>query len=103
MADKAQSVNLLDQTGVQTLEKAIDLLENGQATDDICVDLGDGIMARADGGDGLKGLLQRLRLYKMLLTLAMGKSGDSIVAMQPRKAELHPDVAIILDALREHR
>ena len=101
MADKAQTVMCLNQDSLHTLEDAIALLENGQAQADICVDLGDGIRARANGSDGLKGLLQRLRAYKMLLSIAGGDTAESVVAMQPRKPELHPEVAIILDALRE--
>lgn len=99
MADKAQSVTYLNQADLHTLDDAIVFLEQGHTN--ICVDLGEGIVARANGDDGDKGLLHRLRGYKMMLSIAAGDSTDGIVAMRPCKPELHPDVAIILDALRE--
>ncbi len=101
IADKAESVSYPSPPDLLTLDTAIAQLEDGVAEDDICVDLGDGILARADGNEGQKGLLQRLRAYKFLLTMAIGKTSDGVVAMQLRKPELHPDVASILDALHD--
>ncbi|MDG1824762.1 MAG: hypothetical protein P8H62_00710 [Henriciella sp.] len=51
---------------------------------------------------GLKGLLQRLRGYRTILALNAGEISEGVVAMRSGKPDMHPDVAIILDALKDH-
>jgi hypothetical protein len=84
------------------LNAAIALLEQGAASEDITVDLGDGTLTRAYGRLGLKGLLQRLRGYRTILALNAGEISEGVVAMRSGKPDMHPDVAIILDALKDH-
>jgi len=90
----------LENHPVYSLEEAITLLEQGHQ--DIVADLGDGMQARADGVEGRQGLLQRLKSYKALLQLVADKSAGISPGEYEHTPEIHPDVAIILDALREH-
>ena len=79
------------------LEEAIRLLEAGEGQD-ICVDLGDGRLARADGPRGPEGLLQRLRGHKMMLALASGSADLSRFSATPHSLTIAPGVQEILDA-----
>jgi hypothetical protein len=79
------------------LDEAIRLLEAGEGAD-ICVDLGDGRLARADGPRGREGLLQRLRGHKMMLALASGAADPSRFSAAPRSLTIAPGVQEILDA-----
>lgn len=79
------------------LDEAIRLLEAGQGQD-ICVDLGDGRLARADGPRGSEGLLQRLRGHKMMLALASGAADLSHFTASPHALTIAPGVQEILDA-----
>lgn len=79
------------------LDEAIRLLEAGEGQD-ICVDLGDGRVARADGPRGSEGLLQRLRGHKMMLALASGAADLSRFSAVPRALTIAPGVQEILDA-----
>ena len=82
------------------LQTAIDLIEAGEARTSICVDLGDGVLARANGRLGLPGLLQRLRGHRLIQSLARSQHED-ILAMPPGDIDVHPIVAEILDALKD--
>ena len=82
------------------LDEAIASIEADACPDGVQVDLGGGLIARADGPMGLGGLLQRLRAHKVLMALARMPSGSSATPMRTFSADMHPDVAIILDALR---
>ncbi len=85
-------------------ETAISMLEAGEASEAIIVDLGGGVLARADGRLGLRGLLQRLRGHRMLLNLSdVGATSDVVLPMRSGAPEMHPDVAVILDALNARR
>lgn len=79
------------------LDDAIRMLESGGGQD-ICVDLGDGRLARADGPRGSEGLLQRLRGHKMMLALASGSADLSRFSAAPRSLTIAPGVQEILDA-----
>nr|WP_321359558.1 hypothetical protein [uncultured Hyphomonas sp.] len=79
------------------LDDAIRQLEAGEGQD-ICVDLGDGRLARADGPRGSEGLLQRLRGHKMMLALASGAADLSHFTASPGSLTIAPGVQEILDA-----
>ena len=101
----ADGTNYADFSSTDTplnLTAAIALIEQGHAPEGIVVDLGDGTLAKADGRFGLNGLLQRLRGYRKLVALNAGEPADGLVAMRTGKPDMHPDVAIILDALKDH-
>ncbi|HPF21858.1 MAG: hypothetical protein R3C08_01235 [Hyphomonas sp.] len=79
------------------LDEAIRRLEAGEGQD-ICVDLGGGRLARADGPRGTEGLLQRLRGHKMMIALASGAADLSRFSVAPRSLIVAPAVQEILDA-----
>lgn len=98
MADgSAMRVHPAPDTKPLGLDEAIRLLEAGQGQD-ICVDLGDGRLARADGPRGSEGLLQRLRGHKMMLALASGAADLSHFTASPHALTIAPGVQEILDA-----
>jgi hypothetical protein len=98
MADgSAMRVHPAPDTKPLGLDEAIRLLEDGQGKD-ICVDLGDGRLARADGPRGSEGLLQRLRGHKMMLALASGAADLSHFTASPHALTIAPGVQEILDA-----
>ena len=82
------------------IDKAIAQLEAGKADASICVDLGDGFCARADGVNQLDGLLQRARGLRLLTLMAEQRTVERPGAMRSGKSGLHPVVEEILDALR---
>lgn len=86
---------------VLSLDAAIAAIEAGACGDNIQVDLGGGLIAKADGALGLGGLLQRLRSHKVLLAFAKMPAGASATPMRPFSPDMHPEVAIILDALKD--
>jgi hypothetical protein len=102
MADGTHYADFASTDAPLNVSAAIALIEQGQAPDDIVVDLGDGTMAKADGRFGLNGLLQRLRGYRKIVALNAGEPADGLVAMRSGRPDMHPDVAIILDALKDH-
>ena len=61
MAEISGMIELPDSPQIVSLDEAIALIEAGKAPDDLCVDIGHEILVRADGANGLQGLLQRLR------------------------------------------
>jgi hypothetical protein len=98
MADgSAMRVHPAPDTKPLGLDEAIRLLEAGQGQD-ICVDLGDGRLARADGPRGSEGLLQRLRGHKMMLALASGAADLSHFTASPHALTIAPGVQEILYA-----
>jgi hypothetical protein len=98
MADgSAMRVHPAPDTKPLGLDEAIRLLEAGQGKD-ICVDIGDGRLARADGPRGSEGLLQRLRGHKMMLALASGAADLSHFTASPHALTIAPGVQEILDA-----
>jgi len=101
MVDEARSVHFATDGIPVDLETAISMIEAGDASEALEVDLGDGCIARADGRKGLQGLLQRLRGHRRLTSMAYSTAGSSIVPMRPGTPDMHPDVVAILDAL-EH-
>ena len=101
MAEISGMIELPDSPQIVSLDEAIALIEAGEAPDDLCVDIGHEILVRADGANGLQGLLQRLRGHRMVLALSTGEIAPSVVAMRSGKPEMHPDVAEILDALKD--
>lgn len=84
------------------LETGISLIETGAAGEDLVVDLGAGCLARADGRQGLQGLLQRLRGHRALTSMAYSADREGLVPMRSGTPDMHPDVVAILDALN-HR
>ena len=101
MAEKSNMIELPDTASIVSLDEAIALIEAGDAPDTICVDIGHEVLVRADGVKGLQGLLQRLRGHRMILALSSGETAPSVVVMRSGKPEMHPDVAEILDALKD--
>ncbi len=101
MAETSGMIELPDSPQIVSLDDGIALIEADNAPENLCVDIGDETLARADGVKGLQGLLQRLRGHRMILALSSGEMAPSVVAMRSGKPELHPDVAEILDALND--
>ena len=101
MVDTSSMIELPETPPIVSLEDGIKLIESGSAPDNICVDIGHDILVRADGSKGLQGLLQRLRGHRMVMALASGEASDSVVPMRSGKPDMHPDVAVILDALKD--
>ena len=83
------------------LDTAISLIETGCADEALVVDLGDGVLARADGRLGLAGLLQRLRGHRTLCVLSRQSGAAAPTALRSGMPDVHPQVAEILDALRK--
>ena len=101
MAERSNMIEQLNPESIVSLEEAISLIESGEANETMTVDIGHDRLIRADGAQGLQGLLQRLRGHRMVLALSSGEAADSVVAMRSGRPELHPDVAEILDALKD--
>lgn len=101
MAEASGMIELPNPTPTVSLDEGIALIESDQAPETLCVDIGHEVLVRADGSKGLQGLLQRLRGHRMILALSSGETAPSVVAMRSGKPELHPDVAEILDALKD--
>ncbi len=100
MHDSVSNWTMADQRDPVGVKLAIELIEAGKADEALVVDLGDGVLARANGRLGLQGLLQRLRGYRLVQTLANADAPEEIVSLRSDAPEMHPDVAIILDALK---
>ncbi|MEO0449818.1 MAG: hypothetical protein AAFZ74_05855 [Pseudomonadota bacterium] len=103
MADTITMKELPETPPPVTLDDAIAMIEAGDAPENICVDIGHDKLLRADGVKGLQGLLQRLRGYRMIMALSSGELAPTVVPMRSGKPDMHPDVAAILDALKDHR
>ena len=101
MADRLTMIELPDTSLIVPLDEGIALIEAGDAPDTICVDIGNDTRLWANGAKGLQGLLQRLRGHRMILSLATGEIASSVVPMRSGKPDMHPDVAEILDALKD--
>lgn len=101
MADGSNMIELPNPPPIISLDEAITLIEAGDASENISVDIGGGVIARADGVKGLQGLLQRLRGHRMILSLSAGEVTQSVVPMRSGKPDMHPAVAEILDALKD--
>ena len=101
MADRSSMIERPEPTPIVSLDEGIALIEAGEAPDTICVDIGSQTLLRADGVKGLAGLLQRLRGHRMILALSSGETSASVVPMRSGKPDMHPDVAAILDALKD--
>lgn len=101
MADRSSMIERPEPSPIVSLDEGISLIESGDAPDDICVDIGSNTLLRADGIKGLAGLLQRLRGHRMILSLSSGEIAPSVVPMRSGKPDMHPDVAAILDALKD--
>ncbi|GAB5456657.1 MAG: hypothetical protein Hens2KO_28860 [Henriciella sp.] len=101
MADRSSMIERPEPSPIVSLDEGIALIESGDAPDNICVDIGSNTLLRADGVKGLAGLLQRLRGHRMILALSSGEIAPSVVPMRSGKPDMHPDVAAILDALKD--
>lgn len=101
MADPSSMIELPDSPQIVSLDDGIALIEAGSAAETICVDIGHSKVLRADGVKGLQGLLQRLRGHRMILALSSGEIASSVVPMRSGKPDMHPEVAEILDALKD--
>lgn len=100
MADTS-NMKELPESPIISLDDAIALLEADEAPENICVNIGGDTLVRANGPKGLQGLLQRLRGHRMILSLSSGELAQSVVPMRSGKPDMHPDVAEILDALKD--
>lgn len=99
MADGATYMQIVELDVAVDFETAISMIEAGDASDTLVVDLGEGVIARAEGRLGLQGLLQRLRGHRMLMAMAHAETHEAVLPMRSGKPDMHPDVATILDAL----
>ena len=102
MADTSSMKELPETPPIVTLDDGIAMIEAGNAPENLCVDIGHSKPLRADGVKGLQGLLQRLRGHRMILALSSGELAPTVVPMRSGKPDMHPDVAAILDALKDH-
>ncbi|MEL7110540.1 MAG: hypothetical protein AAGJ68_06695 [Pseudomonadota bacterium] len=100
MADTS-NMKELPETPIVSLDEAIEMIEAEKAPDTICVDIGHKTLVRADGPKGLQGMLQRLRGHRMILSLSSGEAAQSVIPLRSGKPDMHPDVAEILDALKD--
>ena len=87
--------------GPLPLDRAIELLESGEADENICIDFGGGYVGTADGPDDLPGLLQRARGLRLVMMMAEMKPVERPVHLRSGMSALHPLVKEILDALRQ--
>ena len=102
MADGAAMKSLKDEEpDALTIFEAIERLEAGAWRDDLCVDLGDGFMLRADGPMGPAGLLQRLKGHALLLDIKSGSGQAASEDVDPPK--VRADVKALLDAVKKAR
>ena len=101
MAETSKMNELPDSPLTVSLDDGIAMIEAGDAPETISVDIGEGVLLRANGAQGLQGLLQRLRGHRMILSLSSGEIASSVVPMRSGKPDMHPDVAAILDALKD--
>lgn len=101
MADTSIMKELPESPLTVSLDDGIAMIEAGDAPETLCVDIGHDTVIRADGIHGLQGLLQRLRGHRMILALSSGETAPSVVPMRSGKPDMHPDVAAILDALKD--
>jgi len=101
MADTSIMRELPESPPIVSLDDGIAMIEAGDAPENICVNIGGDKLVRADGVKGLQGLLQRLRGHRMILALSSGEIAPTVVPMRSGKPEMHPDVAAILDALKD--
>ncbi len=100
MADGATHLHFSSDITAVDLETAISMIEAGDASETLLVDLGEGSFARADGRLGLQGLLQRLRGHRALIAMALNGGSETVLPMRSGNPDMHPDVAAILDALK---
>ena len=101
MAETSKMIELTKSKQTVSLDDSIAMIEAGAEPETISEDLDDGVQLRANGAQGLQGLLQRLRGHRMILSLSSGEIAPSVVPMRSGKPDMHPDVAAILDALKD--
>ncbi len=82
------------------LETGIAALEAGTADITLCIDLGGGMIGRADGPHQLDGLLQRARGLRLINMMIENEAADRPADIRSGKSALHPVVEEILDALK---
>ena len=82
-------------------DEAIERLEAGKEVDGIVVDLGKGVLARPDGPLGAVGLLQRLKAFKLLKSMA--KTPCRTLASSAEQVRPDPHVKALLDAVAKAR
>lgn len=85
-----------------SLAEALAQLERGGPRPELCVDLGYGVSARADGLLGQAGLLQRLMGHRLLVALA-GDPPQPCPELPIRKLEIIADTKELLDLVRVAR
>lgn len=100
MADTS-NMKELPESLIVSLDEAIAMIEAGNAPDNLCADIGHKSLVRANGPKGLQGMLQRLRGHRMILSLSSGELAPSVIPLRSGKPDMHPDVAEILDALKD--
>ncbi|MEO1304111.1 MAG: hypothetical protein AAFV37_03980 [Pseudomonadota bacterium] len=101
MAEASKMIELPNSSPIVSLDDGIAMIEADDAPVTLCVDIGEGVVLRANGSQGLQGLLQRLRGHRMILALSSGEIAPTVVPMRSGKPDMHPDVAAILDALKD--
>ena len=85
-----------------SLSDGIARLEEGGPRQGLTVDLGGGILARADGRLGQAGLLQRLVGHRLIIAIASDRP-QARVRLPVRKTEVEPEAKELLDLARTSR
>ena len=101
MADGAFA-RVTTRAGAITLDVALNMIETGCAPSSLAVDLGGGVIARADDQTGVEALAQRLRGHRMLMAMAAG-APDTPKLPTSNALSIGSDVQEMLDAVRKPR
>ena len=81
------------------LEEGLARLERGGPRPGLCVDLGHGALARADGALGQAGLTQRLLGHRLLLALAQDPVNEAL-ELPDRTVDISIPIKELLDLAR---
>lgn len=81
------------------IEEGLAQLERGGPRPGLCVDLGYGTLARADGTLGQAGLTQRLLGHRLLLALAHDPAHEGL-ELPERTLDVSPEIKELLDLAR---
>jgi len=88
-----------DFTEMVSLTEGLAALERGGPRPGLCVDLGDGAIAKADGALGQAGLIQRLMGHRLLIALA-GDPAQEGLELPNRSLDITPHTKELLDLAR---
>ena len=83
-----------------SLSEGLALLERGGPRPGLCVDLGYGVVAKADGKLGQAGLIQRLMGHRLLAALARDPAQEGL-ELPNRKLDISKQTKDLLDLARK--